>query len=223
MRVWGKSIYHLLNANFMTGSLTDNSSLCMPFAEQQKLLHEEMLPHMPVLYRYAMKLTLDKDAAGDLVQETYLKACRYLEHFRHGSNAKAWLYRILKNTFINDYRRAKRAPTQNGLEDLLVKGKIPVSSLTTSVTPTRWSDRSLSDEVSLAMRALPADYRAVVVLCDIEGFSYDEIAEITAVPVGTVRSRLHRGRNILRKRLLKYAAANGYVATEPELATSLAA
>lgn len=180
-------------------------------AEIDRLLNDEMLPHIKALYRFALKLSLDKDAAADLVQDTYLKACRYIHNFKAGSNAKAWLFRILKNSFINEYRSKQRTPIQAGLEDLLAGvGKVQLQSLRHSMNDDQWNRNLIGDEVSKALNLLPADYRVVVLLCDIEEFSYEEIAKIVNIPVGTVRSRLHRGRNTLREALLPYAAANGF-------------
>lgn len=180
-------------------------------AETERLLNEEMLPHIKALYRFALKLSMDQDAANDLVQDTYLKACRYIDNFRPGSNAKAWLFRILKNSFINEYRSKQRTPIQAGLEDMLASaGKTQLQSLRQSMADEKWSRNLIGDEVAKALNKLPVDYRIVVILCDIEEFSYEEIAKITDIPVGTVRSRLHRGRNTLREALMPYALANGF-------------
>jgi RNA polymerase sigma factor (sigma-70 family) len=177
---------------------------------QEALLERELLPHTDALYRFAYKLTGDEDDAADLVQETYLKACRYIANFEAGSNAKAWLYRILKNNFINEYRRKKRLPVQVDIEKAISSETRPEPTLVQNNSADRWAKNLISDEVAKAIQQLPVDYRLVVVLCDIEEFSYEEIAQIVDIPVGTVRSRLHRGRNILRDQLMKYALTVGY-------------
>lgn len=177
---------------------------------QEALLERELLPHADLLYRFAFKLTGDGEAADDLVQETYLKACRYIANYQEGSNAKAWLYRILKNNFINEYRRVKRTPQQIDIEKAISSETRPEPTLIQHTSADSFSKNLLSDEVSRAIQSLPVDYRIVVVLCDIEDFSYEEIAQIVDIPVGTVRSRLHRGRNILRDKLTEYAVSMGY-------------
>ncbi len=176
------------------------------------LLEREMLPHARALFRFAFKLCHDRDLAHDLVQDTMFKACRYIQHFKAGSNAKAWLFRILKNSFINEYRRRQRLPQQVSLQDTSPQARAQVMGIS-SRTHEAHSAALVSDEVLAAISAMPADYRLVVMLCDVEAFTYDEIAEIVGIPVGTVRSRLHRGRNILRRRLAKYAAERGYGAS----------
>ena len=173
------------------------------------LFERELLPHARALARFAQKLCGDRDQANDLVQETFYKACRYIGHFQVGSNAKAWLFRILKNAFINDYRRRQRQPQQVSLQDASPAARGQVAHLSSRRTE-GYTPSLVSDEVLAAIRAMPADYRLVVLLCDVEEFTYDEIAQIVGIPVGTVRSRLHRGRNILRNRLANYAAARGY-------------
>ena len=178
------------------------------------LLEREMLPHARALFRFAFKLCHDRDLAHDLVQDTLFKACRYIQHFKAGSNAKAWLFRILKNSFINEYRRRQRLPQQVSLQDASPQARAQVMGIS-GRTHEAHSAALVSDEVLAAISAMPADYRLVVMLCDVEAFTYDEIAEIVGIPVGTVRSRLHRGRNILRRRLAKYAAERGYGA-EPD-------
>lgn len=184
--------------------------------ETRRIIEKEMMPYADALYRFAIKLTGDEDEAGDLLQETYLKACRYIDHFEPGSNAKAWLYRILKNSFINEYRRKKRTPQQVGYEDIVKGVARPTPDYMTYASRSDyWSKNLIGDEVSRAIQSLPVDYRVVVVLCDIEDFSYEEIANIVDIPVGTVRSRLHRGRKILREQLVEYAMSMGFKINKP--------
>lgn len=179
-------------------------------ADQETLLEKELLPHADLLFRFAYKLSGDSELANDLVQETYLKACRYIANYEAGSNAKAWLYRILKNNFINEYRRKKRTPQQIDIDKAISSETRPEPTLVMHGSADSFTKNLMSDEVSKAIQNLPVDYRLVVVLCDIEDFSYEEIAQIVDIPVGTVRSRLHRGRNILREQLTEYAVTMGY-------------
>lgn len=172
---------------------------------------EEMVPHMDLLYNYALYLTSDKEEANDLLQETFLKAYRFFEKFEHGTNAKAWLYRIMRNTHINEYRRVKRQPN-------LVEYDEQVSSY--QMVPGEISDRRdlsevdvkdiFGDEIAGAIGTLPEKFKSVIVLRDIEELPYEEIAESLDIPIGTVRSRLHRARAILFDRLKRYATSRGY-------------
>lgn len=172
---------------------------------------QDLLPHMQALYRFAYKLAGNAEAANDLVQDTYLKAARYIGSYKAGTNAKAWLFRILKNSFINDYRRRARGPVAYAPEDLLhVTARAQLKTIVSSNPQPSWMHNLVSDEVARAIARLPIDYRVVLLLCDVEEFSYDEIASIIGIPVGTVRSRLHRARNVLRELLSDYAQAQGY-------------
>lgn len=172
------------------------------------IFEREFLPQIDALYNFAYNLTRNETDANDLVQETYLKAYKFIESYRENTNAKAWLFRILKNTFINDYRKRKNRPTQVDYEenvlfhqesDTLFSGSLDLQEDMFSAM--------MGDEVTLAMEALKVDFRIVILLSDIEGFSYEEIAEIINVPIGTVRSRLFRARNMLKEKLQAYAAA----------------
>lgn len=179
--------------------------------EQELLFEKEMLPHIRPLFHFAMRLTNDEDDANDLVQETYLKAYRFIGSFETGSNAKAWLFRILKNSFINNYRRVSKEPGKidyEEAENFLNTGK---ASYADTIDGNEKMFRGLiGDEVSRALNALPVDFRTVIILCDVEEFTYEEIAHVVDIPVGTVRSRLHRARKMLREMLLGYAVKMGY-------------
>jgi RNA polymerase sigma-70 factor (ECF subfamily) len=173
----------------------------------------EALPLLPGLYSAAFRLTRNASDAEDLVQETYLRAYRGFHQFEPGTNLKAWLYRILTNTFINSYRKRQREPQTDSLDEtedwylysrMAERGTEP--SAETSVI------ESLPDEdVQEALSSLPDQFRIAVLLADVEGFSYKEIAEITGVPIGTVMSRLHRGRKALEKRLWHVVRERGLV------------
>jgi RNA polymerase sigma-70 factor (ECF subfamily) len=185
--------------------------------EDEKLFETEMLPHIKSLYHFAYRLTNNEDDANDLIQDTYLKCYRFLSSFERGSNAKAWLFRILKNSFINNYRKASKEPNKidyEEAENYLNTGK---SSYSDSIDLRDKIFRGLvGDEVSKALNMLPVDFRTVIILCDIEEFTYEEISKIINIPIGTVRSRLHRARKMLRDMLTDYALSLGYD-TENEL------
>ena len=171
---------------------------------------------MPGLYSAALRMTQNRADAEDLVQETYLKAYRSYGSFTEGTNLRAWLYRILTNTFINSYRAAQRRPELSDVEDVeelyLYKrlagsgGSDPGRSAEDEAL-----DRFTDEDVKAALEALPEAFRMAVLLADVEGFSYKEISEITEVPIGTVMSRIHRGRRALQKTLHETAAARGLV------------
>ncbi|MCS7029435.1 MAG: sigma-70 family RNA polymerase sigma factor [Bacteroidia bacterium] len=178
------------------------------------IFEKEMLPHINSLYTFAYRLTNNEDDANDLVQETYLKAYRFFASYEQGTNAKAWLYRILKNSFINNYRKQSKEPNKIDYEE----AETIFHSQKNNYNPVDSRDKVfkglLGDEVSNALMALPVDFKTVIMLCDIEGFTYEEIAKIVDTPIGTVRSRLHRGRKMLKEMLAKYAASLGYKVTE---------
>ncbi|HEX3947708.1 MAG TPA: sigma-70 family RNA polymerase sigma factor [Acidimicrobiales bacterium] len=176
---------------------------------------------MPALYSAALRMTRNPSDAEDLVQETYLKAYRAFASFTEGTNLKAWLYRILTNTYINSYRAAKRRPEIADVEDVedlyLYHRLSPVEGgggLGRSAEDEAL-DSFTDDEVKAAIESLPETFRMAVLLADVEGFSYKEIAEITDVPIGTVMSRIHRGRRALQKALHQFAEARGLVGSAP--------
>lgn len=178
---------------------------------QHQVFEEEFLPHLDALYNFAFHLTYDEDDANDLVQDTYLKALRFFDSYVPGSNPKAWLFTILKNGFINEYRRKGRRPNQVNYDDA---NKIQQAEDARYNDHFRIKedlfDNLMGDEVTNAINALPVEYRTAILLCDVEDFKYDEIATILDVPIGTVRSRLHRARNMLKEKLHAYAEALGY-------------
>ncbi len=177
------------------------------------------LPYRDQLYKSALRMTRSVEDAEDLIQETYLKAYKYYARFSEGTNFKAWLFKIMKNTFINSYRKKKLQPPkvdfdeiQEGLEETLMDQAH--ASLT---DPESWmTGVEMDHEVHEALIGLPHDYKMVVLLADLQGFAYKEIAGILAVPVGTVMSRLYRGRRMLEKALLSYGRRYNYVHTPPE-------
>ncbi len=177
-----------------------------------------VIPHKSALLHFAFKLTRDEEESRDLVQETFLKAFRFFEKFEKGTNIKAWLYMILKNTFINNYRKMSKQPSKVDYDDIQnfyenikpedVKGEHSADDAFSNL---------FDDEVSSAIMSLQEDYRTVIILSDIEGFTYDEIAEFIDRPVGTVRSRLHRARKMLYVKLHNYAKDRGYVNAVPDI------
>ncbi|MDQ6783536.1 MAG: sigma-70 family RNA polymerase sigma factor [Actinomycetota bacterium] len=175
------------------------------------------MEHMGSLYTAALRMTRNPADAEDLVQETYLKAYRGFASFQEGTNLKAWLYKILTNTFINSYRAKKRRPEQTELdegEDLYLYRRLGGLE---AVAAGRSAEEELLDhitdtEVKAALEALPESFRMAVLLADVEGFSYKEIADILEIPIGTVMSRLHRGRKALQKALHKFGMERGLVA-----------
>lgn len=180
---------------------------------KESMFERDFLPHANALYNFAFHLTYNDADADDLVQETFLKAFKYIDHFQRGTNAKAWLFKILKNGFINQYRKKSKAPSIVDYEDIIAFQDIDDdNSDHRSGNDLRVEifDQLIGDEISSALNQLPVDFKTVILLCDIEGFSYEEIAKIIDIPVGTVRSRLHRARNLLKERLEKYALSIGY-------------
>jgi len=186
----------------------------------QAQFSELAMPFMPALYTAALRMTRNPSDAEDLVQETYLRAYRGFGGFKDGTNLKAWLYRILTNTFINSYRAKKRRPDEVDLDDTPEVSIYQRLGGLEAAAAGRSTEavvlESLPDaEVKEALESLPEQFRMAVILADIEGFSYKEIAEIMEVPIGTVMSRLHRGRRLLQQRLMDYAETHGLI-PEPE-------
>jgi RNA polymerase sigma factor (sigma-70 family) len=183
----------------------------LPKGEKDAMFLKEFMPLIDSLYNFAFRLTLDEDDANDLVQDTYLKAYRFIESYEIGTNAKAWLYRILKNTFINEFRRKSKEPAKVDYQEVetFYNSDDVEYEMTTDLRVESVQDL-IGDEVANALNALPVDFRTAIILCDIEGFTYEEMAKILDIPIGTVRSRLHRARNMLKDKLKKYAKKLGY-------------
>ena len=163
------------------------------------------------MYNFAYRLTLDQDDSKDLVQDTYLKSYRFIDSFQKGTNAKAWLFRILKNSFINDYRKKSKEPSKVDYQE--VESYYNSEEVDRQITPDLRVEAlkdMIGDEISNALNSLDVDFRTVIILCDLEGFKYDEMAKILDIPIGTVRSRLHRARNLLKEKLSEYAKQMGY-------------
>jgi RNA polymerase sigma-70 factor (ECF subfamily) len=180
-------------------------------AEKDRIFNKEFMPHINSMYNFGYRLTLDEDDAKDLLQDTYLKAFRFIDSFQQGTNAKAWLFRILKNSFINDYRKKSKEPSKVDYQE--VESYYNSEDVDRQITPDLRVEAlqdMIGDEISNALNALDVDFRTVIILCDLEGFKYDEMAKILDIPIGTVRSRLHRARNLLKEKLSEYAKKMGY-------------
>jgi RNA polymerase sigma-70 factor (ECF subfamily) len=181
--------------------------------QKRKAFEKEALPHMDALLRTALRMTKNQNDAEDLVQETMVKAYRFWDKFEPGSNCRAWLFKIMTNIFINNYRSKSRTPVSVNMDDIddnflygqlatLGPGENPEQALFAKI---------FDDDVKKAIEELPDDFRLVVVLSFLEGFSYQEIADIADLQLGTVKSRLHRGRKLLQKQLYEYAVRNGFI------------
>ncbi|GAL86926.1 MAG: sigma-70 family RNA polymerase sigma factor [Sporocytophaga sp.] len=180
-------------------------------AEKDAQFEKEFMPLIDSLYNFAYRLTLDEDDANDLVQETYLKAYRFFNSYEQGTNAKAWLFRILKNSFINDFRKKSKEPSKVDYQEVesYYNSDDVDESITTDLRIESLQEM-IGDEVATALNALAVDFRTIIILCDLEGFTYEEMAKILDIPIGTVRSRLHRARNLLKEKLKAYAGTMGY-------------
>ena len=194
-------------------STESSSAIALTESQARDLFEKEFVPHMDAMYNFALKLTNDEDEAQDLVQDTCMKAYRFIHSFEPGTYAKAWLFRILKNNFINDYRKKSRGPSKVEFEwvEQSITGDEDSEPAYQADLQAETVNDMLGDEITAAIQALPVDFRMIIILCDLEEFSYEEMARILNIPIGTVRSRLHRARALLKESLATYAKTKGYV------------
>ena len=179
---------------------------------KEDVFTNETLPHRNALYNYALKISGNSDDAQDLVQETYYKAYRHFDKFQSGTNSKAWMFMILKNSFINDYRKSKREPYKLDYEQIQnFYENVKSDRAQENNLDKEFYNDLLDDELTSAIDQLPTKMREVFLLCDLDGNSYEETAELVGCPVGTVRSRLHRARHMLQETLLDYAKDKGFL------------
>nr|WP_230470223.1 sigma-70 family RNA polymerase sigma factor [Lujinxingia vulgaris] len=190
-------------------------------AKERLAFEQEAIPHLDALYGTALRLTKSESDAEDLIQETMLKAYRYFDKYEQGTNCKAWLFKIMTNTFINRYRKQQKRReylVDDDFRPLQERAEAP------ELTPFHESFdteehlyfKMFGDEVKRALEQVPVDFRMVVLLADLQDFAYKEIAEIMDCPIGTVMSRLYRGRRMLQAQLKEYALKNGYIPSQDE-------
>jgi RNA polymerase sigma-70 factor, ECF subfamily len=179
--------------------------------DRRTQFEQDVVPFMSQLYPAALRMTKNPSDAEDLVQETIAKAYAAFHQFRPGTNLRAWLHRILANTFINGYRKRRREPVQASGADFQEDWQASADRLAAPVRSAEAEalDRLADSDILRALRDLPEDFRVAIYLADIEGYPYREVAEMMGTPIGTVMSRLHRGRNRLREKLAKYAPQPG--------------
>ena len=180
-------------------------------AKSEDIFDKEFLPHADGLANFAFHLTQNEAEADDLWQETMIKAYKAVDSYQEGTNAKAWLFRIMKNTFINEYKRKKRQGQHVDYEEIAIYHDEEDSPLT-SYTDLRTElfSNMMGDEMMTAINELPTDFRTILILCYVEEFQYEELAAIFDIPIGTVRSRLSRARALLKEKLKDYAASFGF-------------
>jgi RNA polymerase sigma-70 factor (ECF subfamily) len=193
----------------------ERNSLSLSPEMKNKVFEVEFYPHMDALYNFGYRLTLDEDDANDLVQETYLKAFRFIETYQRDTNAKAWLFRIMKNSFINDFRKKTKEPVKTDYDEVEQVYNSEEAHYTATVDLRQEIFGGiLGDEITQALNSIPVDFRLIVLLSDIEGFTYEEMSKIIGIPIGTVRSRLHRSRNMMKDKIKEYARSQGYKVDE---------
>jgi RNA polymerase sigma-70 factor (ECF subfamily) len=207
---WAERALAEVDSGVMSNSTPDTPPVATP--DPRALFEEQAIPFLDQLYGAALRMTRNPADAQDLVQETFVKAYAAFGQFEQGTNLKAWLYRILTNTFINTYRKKQRDPykgTISDLEDWQLGEAESATAMSSRSAEAEAIDHLPDSAVKDALQSIPEDFRLAVYFADVEGFSYQEIADIMKTPVGTVMSRLHRGRRLLRGLLTDYAADRG--------------
>ncbi len=208
--------YLKIYANLLHGMIKSEGSHTAPKHKQKvdryKEFETEAMPHKSILFNFALRTTGNVEDANDLLQETFMKAFRFWDKYEKGTNIRAWLFRIMKNSYINRYRRETREPAMVDYDDVEnFYDSIRDEATDSNDLQKQMYNNMLSDEVTESLQNLPDDFRTVVILCDIEGLTYEEIADFLNCPIGTVRSRLHRGRKLLAESLQEYAKERGIV------------
>ena len=193
----------------------------MPHTDQPTAWNFESaeLPYRDQLFKTALRMTRSVEETEDLLQETYLKAFRYYDRFEEGTNLKAWLFRIMKNTFINNYRKRKVQPQQVEFDDLresVENGMLEEFQTPEADPEITFLDGEVDGSVREALASLPHDYKMAVLLVDLQGFTYQEVADLLAVPVGTIMSRLYRGRKKMERTLLAFGKRYNYLSAPPD-------
>lgn len=213
---WAEQALSEVDSDSMSTPNSDSKTTSAPVpdkpVDQRALFEEQAIPFLDQLYGAALRMTRNPADAQDLVQETFVKAFAAFGQFEQGTNLKAWLYRILTNTFINTYRKKQRDPykgTISDLEDWQLGEAESATAMSSRSAEAEAIDHLPDSAVKDALQSIPEDFRMAVYFADVEGFSYQEIADIMKTPVGTVMSRLHRGRRLLRGLLTDYAAERG--------------
>lgn len=185
--------------------------------QRRKEFEEEALVHLDLLYNSAVQMTRNVADAQDLIQETFLKAYRFFDKFKRGTNCKAWLFKIMKNNYINAFRKRAKEPAKVDFEDVEATLEAPPQPLVGTGDEREMKDvfeELVEDDVKAALDELPFEFKMAVILSDIEGFTYQEIAEIMECPIGTVRSRLSRARRFLQGKLYEFAKKRGIVKSQ---------
>ncbi|MFN4254299.1 MAG: sigma-70 family RNA polymerase sigma factor [Saprospiraceae bacterium] len=204
----------------MATIMTQTAPIRPAATPQQHVFEREFLPLADDLYTFAWRLTNDSTRAEDLVQETYMKAWRFIGRYEAGTYAKAWLFKICRNAFINEYRSRKNQPYKVDYEDIVVyHNEDDAATHRYLDLHDEMHGKLIGDEVTRAINELSPGFRLVVLL-DLEDFTYEEIAAIADIPIGTVRSRLHRARNVLASKLRDYAEDKGYNVTDGDTPSS---
>jgi RNA polymerase sigma-70 factor (ECF subfamily) len=204
------NLYEISNKN-NAGNQTEINTPEMTDKSYRLAFDKEALPHISVLYNYACKMLGNKQDADDMVQETYLRAFRFFNSYEKGTNCRAWLFRILKNVIINKYRKEKKDAANVDYDDVVnFVSDLRSIRLDSDDFQQNLFSKLLDDEIMSALNSIHDDFKIVVILCDLEGLSYEEIADFLNCPIGTIRSRLHRGRRLLQNKLFLYAKTRGY-------------
>jgi RNA polymerase sigma-70 factor (ECF subfamily) len=179
-------------------------------SNRKRVFEKEFLPHSKAMFNFALRLTFEHNDANDLVQETFLKAYRFVDSFEVGTNSKAWLFRILKNTFINEFRRKAKQPSTLDYNE--IESFVSLEESVSAISNLKLEENQylVGDEIANGLNSLSTEFRTILILSDLQGFKYDEMAKILDIPIGTVRSRLHRARLLLKDKLGKYARNRGY-------------